>query len=57
MSAEAVQSASMLVKKALIERALGAELGHHLECSAGAERPEDATNHRNGHERQDGADR
>ncbi|PBK47807.1 transposase [Pseudomonas syringae pv. actinidiae] len=30
MSAEAIQDASMAFKKALIERALGAELGHHL---------------------------
>lgn len=30
MSAEAVQAASMAFKKALIERALGAELSHHL---------------------------
>jgi putative transposase len=30
MTAEAVQAASMAFKKALIERALGAELGHHL---------------------------
>jgi putative transposase len=48
MSAEAIQSVSMAFKKALIERALGAELGHHLGYPAGAERPEDATNHRNG---------
>ena len=48
MSAEAIQSASMAFKKALIERALGAELGHHLGYAAGADRPEDATNHRNG---------
>ena len=48
MSAEAIQSASMAFKKALIERAMGAELGHHLGYAAGAERPEDATNHRNG---------
>jgi putative transposase len=48
MSAEAIQSASMAFKKALIERALGAELGHHLGYPVGAERPEDATNHRNG---------
>jgi hypothetical protein len=34
--------------KALIERALGAELGHHLGYPAGSGRPEDATNHRNG---------
>jgi hypothetical protein len=30
MSAEAVNAASMAFKKALIERALGAELSHHL---------------------------
>jgi hypothetical protein len=30
MSAEAVQTASMAFKKALIERALGAEMSHHL---------------------------
>ena len=30
MSAEAVNAASMAFKKALIERALGAELGQHL---------------------------
>ena len=30
MSAEAVQAASMAFKKALIERALGAEMSHHL---------------------------
>ncbi|MFT4439232.1 transposase, partial [Caballeronia sp. 15715] len=48
MSAEAIQSASMAFKKALIERALGAELGHHLGYPVGAERPEELTNHRNG---------
>jgi hypothetical protein len=48
MSAEAVQAALMAFKKALIERALGAELGHHLGYSPGAERPEDISNHRNG---------
>ena len=30
MSAEAVNAASIAFKKALIERALGAELSHHL---------------------------
>ncbi|KHK48546.1 transposase, partial [Ralstonia sp. A12] len=39
MSAEAVQEASMAFKKALIERALGAELGHHLGYPPGGERP------------------
>ncbi len=40
MTAEAVQDLSMAFKKALIERALGAELGHHLGYPAGGERPE-----------------
>jgi putative transposase len=48
MTAEAVQAASIAFKKALIERALGAELGHHLGYPAGAERPPEATNQRNG---------
>src|ERR1700744_1730865 len=48
MTAEAVQAASAAFKKALIERALGAELGHHLGYPAGAERPAQATNQRNG---------
>jgi transposase-like protein len=48
MSAEAVQAASMAFKKALIERALGAELSHHLGYSPGTAKPEDALNHRNG---------
>ena len=46
MTAEAVNAASMAFKKALIERALGAELGHHL---GQAEEPgEGPRNHRNG---------
>ncbi|MFM9896887.1 IS256 family transposase [Achromobacter xylosoxidans] len=48
MTAEAVQDLSMAFKKALIERALGAELGHHLGYAQGQERPEEATNQRNG---------
>src|SRR5512146_2468106 len=48
MSAEAVNAASMAFKKALIERALGAEMSHHLGYPAGADKPESATNHRNG---------
>ena len=48
MSAEAIQDASMAFKKALIERALGAELGHHLGYPQGAERPEESSNQRNG---------
>ena len=48
MSAEAVNAASMAFKKALIERALGAELSHHLGYLPGADRPAEASNHRNG---------
>jgi transposase-like protein len=48
MSAEAVNAASIAFKKALIERALGAELSHHLGYGPGATKPEDASNHRNG---------
>jgi putative transposase len=48
MTGEAVNAATMAFKKALIERALGAELGHHLGQPAPAEEPEPAGNHRNG---------
>ena len=48
MSAEAVNAASMAFKKALIERALGAELGHHLGYPTGSAKPEETTNQRNG---------
>ena len=48
MTAEAVQDAFMLLKKALIERALGAELGQHLGYRAGQARPEASSNQRNG---------
>jgi transposase-like protein len=48
MIAEAVEDASRAFKKALIERALGAKMSHHLGYAAGAEKPEAATNHRNG---------
>ena len=48
MTAEAVEDASRAFKKALIERALGAEMSHHLGYPAGAGKPEAATNHRNG---------
>jgi len=51
MTAEAVQDLSMAFKKALIERALGAELGHHLGYPSGGDRPEEATNQRNGKSR------
>ena len=42
MSAEAVNAASMVFKKALIERALGAELSHQLGYSMGGTKPEEA---------------
>ena len=48
MSAAAVNAASMAFKKALIERALGAELTHHLGYGAGADKPSEGKNHRNG---------
>ncbi|MDE2456130.1 MAG: IS256 family transposase [Burkholderiales bacterium] len=48
MSAEAVNAASMAFKKALIERALGAELSHHLGYAPGAAKPDEASNQRNG---------
>ena len=48
MTAEAVEDTSLAFKKALIERALGAEMSHHLGYATGADRPEAATNHRNG---------
>lgn len=41
----------MAFKKALIERALGVELGHNLGYPAGRERPEEVTNQRNGNSR------
>jgi hypothetical protein len=48
MTAEAVEDASRAFKKALIERALGAEMSHHLGFATGADKPDAATNHRNG---------
>jgi transposase-like protein len=48
LSAEAVNAAAMAFKKALIERAMGAELTHHLGYAPGATKPEEATNQRNG---------
>jgi transposase-like protein len=48
MTAEAVEDVSRAFKKALIERALGAEMSHHLGYAAGGDKPESATNHRNG---------
>ena len=48
MTAEQINAATMALKKALIERALGAELSHHLGYPPGTAKPEEATNQRNG---------
>ena len=48
MTPGAVQETSLAFKKALIERALGAEMSHHLGYAAGEDKPESRTNHRNG---------
>src|SRR5574339_1206963 len=48
ISAEELDAAVRRFKKAIIERALGGELTHHLGYPPGAAKPEDTTNHRNG---------
>jgi putative transposase len=48
MTPGAVQETSLAFKKALIERALGAEMSHHLGYAAGGDKPQAGTNHRNG---------
>lgn len=48
LTAEEVDAATRRFKKALIERALGAELSHHLGYAAGEAKPAPTTNHRNG---------
>ena len=48
MTAGSIQDASRAFKRALIERAMGAEMTHHLGYAAGADKPEARTNHRNG---------
>ena len=48
MTGEQINAATTALKKALIERALGGELSHHLGYPPGAERPADSDNHRNG---------
>lgn len=47
LTAAAIQDASMAFKKALIERALGGELSHHLGYPPGGDKPAEADNHRN----------
>jgi putative transposase len=48
MTAEQINATTMALKKALIERALGGELSHHLGYPPGAAKPEEAGNQRNG---------
>jgi transposase-like protein len=48
LTAEEIDTASRRFKKALIERALGGELTHHLGYPPGAAKPALTTNHRNG---------
>jgi transposase-like protein len=48
LTAADIETATRRLKKALIERALGAELSHHLGYAPRAPKPDLATNHRNG---------
>jgi transposase-like protein len=48
ISHEELDAAVRRFKKAIIERALGSELTHHLGYPPGGSKPEDTTNHRNG---------
>jgi len=48
ISPEELDAAVRRFKKAVIERALGGELTHHLGYPPGGEKPDDTTNHRNG---------
>jgi transposase-like protein len=48
LTAAEVEAAARRFKKAIIERALGAEMTHHLGYAPGEAKPGEATNHRNG---------
>jgi hypothetical protein len=48
LSVEELDAAVRRFKKAIVERALGGELTHHLGYPPGGVKPEDAANHRNG---------
>jgi putative transposase len=48
LSPEELDAAFGASRTAIIERALGGELSHHLGYPPGGARPQDATNHRNG---------
>jgi transposase-like protein len=47
-TAQQVNATMMALKKAIIERALGGELSHHLGYPPGSDKRGDAANHRNG---------
>lgn len=48
LSSDELEAAVRRFKKAIIERALGGELTHHLGYPPGGVKPDDTTNHRNG---------
>ena len=48
MTAESLDAVMRKFKKAFLERALGAEMSHHLGYEPGAQRPAGTENHRNG---------
>jgi putative transposase len=48
MTAESILDVTTALKKALIERALGGELSHHLGYPPGGDKPAETGNHRNG---------
>src|SRR5438093_3092944 len=48
ISPQELDAAVRRFKKAIIERALGGELTHHLGYPLGGEKPDDTSNHRNG---------
>src|SRR5580698_9555518 len=48
MTGEAINDAGIAFKKALIEASLNAELSHHLGYAPGSNKPDEASNHRNG---------
>ena len=48
ISHKELEAAVRRFKKAIIERALGGELTHHLGYAPGGTKPDDTTNHRNG---------
>jgi putative transposase len=48
MTPEGVENLTRKFRKAVIERALGAEMSHHLGYPLGADKPEGSSNHRNG---------